>query len=281
MGKLSGKAAVITGSTRGLGLAIAKAYAQEGAAVVVSSRTAGAVNTVVRDLRAAGHQATGLAIDVAQVDQVKRLAEHAVATYGHFDVWINNAGVSAAYGPTMGVPMEQFVQVVQTNILGTYYGSWVAMQHFLASDRGKLINLIGAGARKPLPMQNAYGSSKAWVRTFTLALAKGYKQTGVGVFLFQPGLVDTDMLRQIDVVPGYEQRLNVFPTIIRMWSNPPETPADKAVWLASAATDGKSGLEVKANGAGHFIAGALHEGWRRLSRQPGPAIELAITPVNG
>ena len=279
MGLLQNKVAVITGSTRGLGLAIAVAYAQEGAAVVISSRTAPAVHTNVERLRAAGYQASGLACDVSEIDQVKALAEHAIAAFGRFDVWVNNAGITAPYGPTMGLSPDRFANVVKTNILGTYYGSWVAMQHFLPRDSGKLINLVGAGEKKPLPMQNAYGSSKTWVRTFTLALAKGYEDTAVGVFAFQPGLVDTDMLRQVDVVPGYEKRLKIFPTIIRMWANPPEVPAQKAVWLASSATDRRTGLEVKTDGAGHFIAGALQEGWRRLTRQSGDSVEITVTPV--
>lgn len=279
MNTLLGKTAVITGSTRGIGLAMAQALAQAGAAVVVSSRTAQAVEEAVNELQAAGHRASGRPCDVAKLADVKALAEHAIAEFGGFDVWINNAGIAGPYGPTMGLPPERFVQVVQTNILGTYYGSWVAMNHFLQRGRGKLINLVGAGAKKPLPNQNAYGSSKTWVRTFTLALADEYKDTRIGIFAFQPGLVDTDLLRQVEVVPGAEERLKIFPTIIRMWANPPEVPAEKIVWLASPATDGKTGLEVRATGPLHFIGGALHEGWRRLTRQPSDTVQLTITPL--
>jgi NAD(P)-dependent dehydrogenase (short-subunit alcohol dehydrogenase family) len=275
---LTGKTAVITGSTRGLGLAMAEAYAAAGAAVVVSSRTASAVDQTVQRLRDAGFTASGLSCDVGETEQVKALADHAIAQFGHFDVWVNNAGLSGPYGPTMGLPMKRFLDVVRTNILGTYYGSWVAMQYFLAQGHGKLINVIGAGARKPAPMQSAYGSSKAWVRNFTLALAKEYKESGIGVFAFQPGLVDTDMLRSVEVVPGTEQRLAIFPTIISMWANPPQVPAKKALWLASPATDGKTGLEVRATGITHFVLGALKEGWRRVSGRHEP-VQLTITTL--
>jgi len=276
---LEGKVAVITGSTRGLGRAIAEAYAAAGASVVVSSRTPSAVDETVQSLRAQGFTAGGLACDVGHVEEVKALAEHAVTQFGGFDIWVNNAGISGIYGPTMAHSPEQFVHVVQTNILGTYYGSFVAIQHFLTRGGGKLINLVGAGERKPAPLQNAYGSSKAWVRNFTLALAEEYEDSGIGVYAFQPGLVDTDLLRHIDVIPGFEERLEVFPTVIRMWGNPPEVPARKAVWIASSATDGRTGLEVKANGMGHMLAGVLREGWRRLTGRAGEPIELDIRPV--
>ena len=205
MSTLTGKVAVITGSTRGLGLAIAQTYAEAGAAVIISSRTASAVDAAVESFRAEGRQAAGLACDVADLKQVQALRQLALDSFGGLDIWVNNAGVAGAYGPTLGVPPERYVQVIQTNIVGTYYGSRVAMQHFLGQGRGKLINMLGRGDHKPVPMQNAYAPSKTWVRSFTLALAKEYKKSGVGVFAFNPGLVDTDMLRQIEVVPGHEE----------------------------------------------------------------------------
>ena len=138
-----------------------------------------------------------------------------------------------------------FVQVVNTNILGTYYGSYAALRRFLAQGSGKLINLLGRGWQgKPVPWQNAYSSSKAWVHSFTLALAEETKQggaAGIGIFAFSPGMVLTDMLTDVDVIEGSEEKLSRFPTIVRMWGKPAEVPAAKAVWIASSATDGKTG----------------------------------------
>lgn len=279
MERLQGKTAVITGSTRGLGLAIAEAYAQEGAAIVISSRTAPAVDATVKKLQAAGYRAAGLACDVADANQVKALADLAIQSFGGLDVWVNNAGVSGAYGPTLDIPPERFLRVVQTNILGTYYGSMTAMQHFVAQGRGKLINLLGRGDDKPVPMQSAYGSSKTWVRSFTLALAKEYQESGVGVYAFNPGLVDTDMLRQVDVVPGYESSVSRLGSVIRLWGNQPPVPAQKAVWLASTATDGKTGLEVHVLNRSAVVGGLVREGLRRVTRRPAEPIELVITPI--
>jgi hypothetical protein len=101
----------------------------------------------------------------------------------------------------------------------------------------------------------------------------------VGVYAFSPGLVDTDMLHQVDVVPGYEKSVNALKVLIPMWGNPPQVPAEKAVWLASPATDGKTGLVVRVFGPRQMVSGALKEGWRRLTRSGSDPVELHITPV--
>src|SRR5574341_234567 len=100
-GLLQGKVAVITGGTRGLGLAIAQAYAREGAAVVVTSRSTAAVDQTVSSLQAEAAQAIGRPCDVGELSQVEALTVHALEAFGYLDVWVNNAGISAPYGPTM------------------------------------------------------------------------------------------------------------------------------------------------------------------------------------
>jgi len=279
MGLLNGKVAVITGSSRGLGLAIAQAYALAGASVVLAARTQSAVDQAVADLKQQGAQATGLSCDVGSLDQVRALSDHAIATFGKFDIWVNNAGVSGMYGPTVDISPDAFERVVDTNINGTYYGSQVALRHLLPKHSGKLINLVGRGEKGPVKFQNAYASSKAWVRSFTLALAQEYKSSGVGVYVFNPGLVDTDLLRQLQAVQGYEKKLKPLETVIRLWANPPEVPAQKALWLASAATDGKTGLYVNVLDRSRLIKGIVREAQRRLTRRPAPDTSLQISVV--
>ena len=222
----------------------------------------------------------GCTCDVSDLAQVEALAEHAVRTYGRFDVWINNAGYAPPFGPTMHIAPSAFMAAVQTNIIGTYNGSLVALRTFLPEDRGKLINILGRGSDgKPVDMQNGYAASKAWERSFTLSLAKEYKDTGVGIYAINPGMMSTDFLTDLQAVSGYEKRLNAMPTIIRMWATPPEVPARKVVWLASSATDGKTGLSLSEMGPGKMLGGALAEGWRRLLRRPAPPLEMKIAVV--
>ena len=279
MGLLEGKVAVITGSTRGLGLAIAEAYAREGAAVVISSRTAHAVETEVDALQSQGLRAAGIACDVSDAGQVQTLAEFAVDTFGEFDLWVNNAGMSAPYGPTLYIPPEQFEKVTKVNIFGTYYGSMAALRHFVPRGRGKLINLLGRGDREPVPLQNIYAPSKTWVRSFTLALARENKDTGVGVFAFNPGLVDTEMLRDVTAITGYEKRMKALEIVIRLWGQPSGMPAERAVWLASSATDGKTGLEVRTLDQKQLLSGLWNEVKRLTRRGPAPDTTVHVTSV--
>jgi NAD(P)-dependent dehydrogenase (short-subunit alcohol dehydrogenase family) len=278
---LENRVAVITGGTRGLGLGIAHAYAAEGSAVVIASRSQPTLDSALADLRARGARAEGIACDVGDLQQVEALAAFAMEQFGKIDIWVNNAGLSAPYGPTVAIPTPAFLQVITTNIIGTYNGSMVALRHMLPKRSGKLINLLGRGAddRKGVKFQNGYTASKTWVRSFTLALASENADSGVGIFAFNPGLVDTDLLRRVDVVPGYEQRLKPLETVIRLWGNPPEIPAQKALWLASSATDGKTRLVVSVLTRRRLIGGLLHEMVRRATGRPARDTSLTIHTI--
>jgi glucose 1-dehydrogenase len=280
MGSLDNKIAVITGGSRGLGLAIAQAYAREGAAVIIASRSIRSVDQAVLLLKQQGARVDGIACDVSDRAQVQALADRAVNLFSRFDIWVNNAGLGAPYGPSADVPSDRFEAVLKTNIWGNYYGSLVAMHHFVPHGSGKLINLLGRGDSTPVPLQNAYASSKAWLKNFTLALAKEYTQSGVGVYAFNPGLVLTDMLSNLEAVEGYETKMNPLRFVTRLWANPPEVPAQKAVWIASAATDGKTGLQVKVLTPQFMIAGILREAGRRVMGRAEPieALQIKVVP---
>ena len=215
-GILNGKVAVITGGSRGLGLAIAQTYARAGAKVVIASRSQHSVSTALESLRKNGAQATGLACDVADSARVEELAEHAIQTFGHIDIWVNNAGQSAPYGPTAHIPSQNFINVVNTNIIGTYNGSVVALRKMSAQKSGKIINLLGRGDSGSIKWQNPYTSSKVWVRNFTKTLAKEYKESGIEVIGFNPGLVHTELLSQVEAMAGFEKKMNPLSIIAAM-----------------------------------------------------------------
>ncbi len=279
MGLLNDQVAVITGGSRGLGLAIAEAYAREGAAVVIASRSQKSVDAAVQAIQAQGRRASGLACDVGDLAQVQALAAHALATFGRLDVWVNNAGLSAPYGPTAHLPSADFQATINTNIVGVYNGSVTALRHFVPQRHGKLINLLGRGDNSPVPLQNAYASSKTWVRSFTSALAKEYANTGVGVYAFNPGLVTTEMLSHVQAVRGYEAKLNPLKIVVGFLGNPPEVPAERALWIASSATDGRTGLSVKVLTPGFLLARGLRAAWRWITRTVEPEMPLHVEAV--
>lgn len=281
MRRLEGKVAVITGSSRGFGLAIARAFAREGAAVVVSARSESTVRAAIETLSDAGARVSGIVADVGDLAQVQTLAAHARQTFGRIDIWVNNAGESGIYGPTAAIAPDRYESIVRTNILGVYHGSLVAIQTFQAQGSGgKLINMLGRGDDGKVPLyQNAYAPTKAWVRAFTRGLAREYKDSGIGIYALNPVLMDTEFLRKVEAVSGYEQRLAPLSAVIRLWGNPPSVPAEDAVYLASAATDGKTGIERNVIGPRLLIGGLLKEGVRILLRRPAPDTSLTITSV--
>jgi glucose 1-dehydrogenase len=276
---LKDKVAVITGGSRGLGLAIAETYARAGAKVVIASRTLRTVDLAVDSLRKSGYQAAGFACDVADLQQVEALAQHAVQTFGRIDIWVNNAGLSAPYGPTAHIPSSDFLPIIQTNIIGTYNGSVVAMRHFLPQKSGKLINLLGRGDTGSIPLQNAYSSSKVWVRNFTKALAIEYKDHGVDIFGFNPGLVKTEMISNVQAVKGYEEKLNPLRFVTMLWGNEVDVPAAKALWLASSATDGKNGSMVTVLTKWMMLSRLIGLPFRKLLNRSTEMLNLNVTSV--
>ncbi|MBK8024357.1 MAG: SDR family oxidoreductase [Chloroflexi bacterium] len=256
-------------------------YEREGAGVVVAGRSQATIDAAVSALRADGARAAGIACDVGDFSQVEALSAFALETFGKIDIWVNNAGLSAPYGPTAAIPTATFMKVVNTNIIGLYNGSVIALRTMVPQRSGKLINLLGRGdtAKKGVAFQNAYSASKTWVRSFTLALAEENKEAGIGIFAFNPGLVDTDMLRYTEAVPGFENRLRVLETVMRLWADGPDVAAQKALWLASSATDGKTGLMVNVLTRQRVVSGLLNEGVRRLMRRPAPDMSLDIQTI--
>jgi NAD(P)-dependent dehydrogenase (short-subunit alcohol dehydrogenase family) len=280
MKTLEGKVTVVTGASRGLGKAIAMLFAREGAKVVLSARSKKDIEQNVADLHAEGLEAVAIPCDVSDPQQVEGLARFTIANFGGFDIWVNNAGIAGPYGPTIDLSADQFLSVLRTNLFGNYYGSMVAMRHFLPRRSGKLINILGAGSRKPAPNQNAYGSTKTWIRVFTLALASEYKDSGVGVFALQPGLMDTDLLTDLVTFVPFEKRLrNFMPFLVRAGGRKPEVAARKALWLASAATDGKTGLDSRVGSTLSVTLGFMREGLRGLLRLPVRKVEMNVKVI--
>ena len=277
METLENKIAIVTGASRGLGKAIAQLFAREGAKVILAARSQTEIERNVNEIQAEGYEAVAFPCDVSDPKQVEALARFAIQKYGHFDIWVNNAGVAGPYGASMDLTPDQFLTVLKTNIFGDYYGSTIAMRHFLGRKSGKLINILGAGSKDPVPNQNAYGSTKSWIRVFTLALAREYKDSGVGVFALQPGLMETELLTDVVTFGNQEQRLrNFMPFLIRAGGKKPEVPARKVLWLASSATDGKTGLNVRVGSSLSFLLGFMREGFRNLLRLPVRKVDMNI-----
>lgn len=233
--ELHGRVAVITGSTRGLGFAMARLLGRHGAHVVLASRSEADVEAAVGRLRAEGIAAAGRRCDIGDLADVEALRDEALK-HGMLDIWVNNAGSSGVYGPTASTPVDDFTQVVRTNILGTFHGSRVALPVFLTQGHGDLVNVYGRGDKGPVAMQNAYASSKRWVRQFTDTVRTETKGTGVRLHGMNPGLVITDMLGQVTSQPGYDKRLGGLQVVVGLWGQTPEAAAQPLLGLVTSDT---------------------------------------------
>jgi len=257
---------------------MALAVIRAGGKVVISARSKQGVEEALARLNAPDRTA-GLVVDVTDLSQVRALSNFAIKTFGHYDVWINNAGISGTYGPTNEISPDTFQHVIQTNILGTYFGSKVALEHFTNLQQGKLINILGHGYKSPVPFQNAYASSKAWVRSFTLALAREVLLPNVGIFAFAPGMMLTDLLTHVDVVAGHEDRLKVFPTVIRILARHPSTAAQKAIWIATSATDGKTAKLFTVPMTSFLLKSIGKEMQRRITKSKQTPLQLSFHSI--
>lgn len=172
--------------------------------MVVSSENAEALATTLAELGGEGERLAGQVADVRDLAQVEALATLALDRFGALHCWINNAGTTAPSGDAAAVPLAIGTLLLNTNILGTYHGSVVAVRHFRRAGAGRLINLVGRGETGPVKGAALYGASKAWVRNFTLAMAKDEAGSGIEIGTFNPGLTLTDLTGRPAVLRGNE-----------------------------------------------------------------------------
>lgn len=194
---------VITGSTSGLGKATAMACLNAGANVIVSSESEQDLQATLEEF-ADFDTVKGIVCDVTRLEQVQALRDFALQNFQQIDCWINNAGTTAPSGDTVDVPIHFAELLIQTNLIGTYYGSITALRCFHQQGHGRLINITGRGEKSPQASANLYSSAKAWVRNFTLALAKEHQKSKLEIATFNPGLILTNLTSRPRVIKGKE-----------------------------------------------------------------------------
>lgn len=247
MNKLAGKVAVITGSTKGIGRAIAHEFVRQGARVVITSSSRKNVDAAVGEFPEGS--VYGHVCDASSYSEMEELVEASVRRFGAIDCFINNAGISDPFTNVGDSSPEEWSRVIDTNLKGTYYGSRAAIRYFLSAKRkGKIINLAGSGTdrRSNTPFISAYGSTKAAIARFTFAMAEEYRQSEVSIMLLHPGLVRTGMIERTDPTPEFKKQLATFNTILDIFSQSPDRAAGYAVKMASSWSDGKTGLYLSA-----------------------------------
>jgi 3-oxoacyl-[acyl-carrier protein] reductase len=250
--KLSGRRALITGASRGLGEAIAEAFLVQGASLMLCARNAHQLEDSRRRLAAraaADQRVVAMPADVSVPAEVDRLIARAVEDLGGLDVLVCNAGVYGPKGPIEAVDWEEWVRALHINLLGTVYPCRAVVPLFKARGSGKIVVLSGGGATSPLPRLSAYAASKAAVVRFAETLAVEVQGLGIDVNAIAPGALNTRMLDEVleagpDTVGAafYERAVKQK----AQGGTPLERGASLCVFLASAASDGITGRLVSA-----------------------------------
>ena len=188
---LNGKTAVVTGSTKGIGRAIAEALLREGVNVCVSARHEDEVERAVGEMADAGEgRVAGAVCDVRDYEEVKALFEHAAAEFGGVDVLVNNAGVGL-FGRVDEMKPEDFRAVIETNLFGVFYCCREAIPRMKERGGGYIINISSLAGTNAHPQMAAYNASKFGLNGFSEALMQEVRHDGIRVSYVMPGSVNT------------------------------------------------------------------------------------------
>jgi NAD(P)-dependent dehydrogenase (short-subunit alcohol dehydrogenase family) len=243
---LEGKVAVITGASRGIGRAIAAAYAAAGARLVLAARTATALESVAAELGLERTACLAVPTDIARAEETDRLLAQTLQRFGRVDILVNNAGISPIYKRAEETADEEFEAILAVNLRGTFRCCRDFGKVMLEQGQGCIINIVSIGARVALPRLVAYCAAKAAVEAVTRVLAVEWAGRGVRVNAIGPAFVETELAHGVLSHPYLGQRIREQTPLGR-----PATPqeiAGTAVYLASDAASYVTGQTIYVDG---------------------------------
>ena len=245
---LTGKVAVITGSSKGIGKAIAERMAEQGAKVVISSRKAGPCEEVAAAINAKFGAGTAVSIpaNISSKAQLKNLVDETNTRFGKIDILVCNAASNPYYGPMAGIEDDQFRKIFENNVLANHWLIGFVVPQMIERKEGSIIIVSSIGGLRGTPVIGAYGISKAADLQLARNLAHEYGPHNVRVNCIAPGLIKTDFARALwEDAEGLKQRTATTP--LRRIGEPDEI-AGAAVFLASQAGSFVTGQTIVVDG---------------------------------
>lgn len=248
---MSGRRVLVTGSSRGIGAAVARAFAEAGDTVAVHHRdSAGLAEQLVAGLPGTGHLV--VQADLAHAAQVARMVAEAAAGLGGLDVLVNNAGIFTAHPPltTDWVAWQQaWSQTLAVNLTAAAHAVFCAVPHLVAAGGGAVVNVGSRGAFRGEPDCPAYGASKAGLHALGQSLALSLAPHGISVATVAPGFVETDMAAELLAGPTGDaiRAQSPFNRVARA-----DEVAGAVLWLASPEATFSSGAVLDLNGASYL-----------------------------
>lgn len=190
------KVAIVTGSSKGIGLSIAKILAKKKFNIVICSRNKNQLLKSKKEIEAFGVKCLAVKTNVSNVNECKSLLKNTLKTFLRIDLLVNNAGIQGPIGKLWESNIKEWEKTIAINLLGTFYMTNLVIPHMLKQKSGKIINLSGGGAAYGRPKFSAYASSKTAVLRLTEILASELKDTNIQVFALAPGTVWTNMAKE-------------------------------------------------------------------------------------
>ena len=233
---MSGKTVLITGASRGIGAATARAFADAGANVALVARSTTEIAELAGEI---GGQAIAIPCDVSRYGEMRGAVDKTVETFGSLDVLVNNAGVVAPMGPLQDMDPEEWGKTIDINLKGVLHGIHAVMPGMIAKGGGTIINISSGAAHGPVDGWSAYCSSKAGAFMLTRVTDKEARDKGLRVLGLSPGTVATEMQREI-------KASGVSPVSKLEWSDhiPAEWPAKAILWMCTSDADEYLGNDV-------------------------------------
>ena len=246
MFSLAGRRALVTGSSRGIGFAIAKAFAEAGAEVILNGRNQEALGAAAARLAESGARVTALAFDVTSEDSVEEAVAYAEREMGPIDILVNNAGIQQRI-PLEDFPLEKFQQVIDTNLTSAFIVGKAVARGMISRRRGKIINICSVMSNLARPSIAPYAASKAAIANLTRGMAVDWSKHGLNVNGIAPGYISTEMnealLANAEFTSWVEKR-----TPMGRWGEPAEL-GGAAIFLASDAASYVNGHILYVDGA--------------------------------
>ena len=243
---LSGKVAIVTGSSRGIGRAIAEELAAAGATVVISSRKQDACEEVVEAIQATGGKAIAIAASISDKSALQELADRTLAELGRVDILVCNAASNPYYGPMSGITDEQFRKILDNNVLSNHWLIQMLAPQMVERGEGSIIIVSSIGGLSSSTVIGAYNISKAADFQLARNLAAEFGAAGVRVNCIAPGLVRTDFARALWENPDTLKAVTRGTPLRRIGE--PHEIAGAAVFLASPASTFMTGQTIVVDG---------------------------------
>ena len=247
MGRLSDKVAIITGGGQGVGLGIAKAFAKEGASLVLSGRTLEKLQTVAHELEALGSRVATIAADVRSRADANKVVEFAATTFGGIDILVNNAQSTVPGVMLADYDDEQIAATVESGLYGSVYHMQAVRPHMVARGGGSIINF---GSRQGIVAPagySLYGATKEAIRGLSRVAAREWGPDNIRVNVINPSAMSPAALQWLENFPE-EAEKNLLEVSLRRWGDPENDIGPVAVFLASNESHYVSGQTINVDG---------------------------------